>query len=196
MVDCEDYENLPTQDRWMTHPTMPAAAFFRIWKQNFEKLIWMAFYNPRGSAGTAQWCISSPELQEEEEDRLALDDDFEPDGDEQGDDDDGGSEPGREDDMDEEDEQIPDEELDELMEDAYGEEAPQRRIDLQSKSNTAEYKPVDLPPPEPAEPADQRPSHIKIRERKTKVSVSRLVTKRGNVAKEDGHKSANVGFGM
>ncbi|KAF6235802.1 hypothetical protein HO173_005997 [Letharia columbiana] len=178
MIDYEEYENIPTQDKWMAHPTMPAAAFFRLWKQNFEKLVWMAFYNPRGSAGTAQWCISSATLQEEEEDRLASDDDFEPDADEQGDDEEGGSEPDGEDDMDDEDGLIPDEELDELMEDAYGEEAPQRRIDLQSEKNTAEYKPVDLPPPELAEPADQRLLHIMIRERKTK-EVYEIYTRNG-----------------
>lgn len=39
MIDYEIYENLPTQDQWMAHATMPATAFFPLWKRKFEKLV-------------------------------------------------------------------------------------------------------------------------------------------------------------
>ena len=170
MIEYGKYENIPTQDKWMAHATMPATAFFRLWKRKFERLVWMALYNPRGSAGTAQWYSYATTLQEEE-DMLASDDEFEPDQDEHGDVEGGGSESNDNDDINDEDRRIPNEEVDELMEDAYGEEAYQRQMDLQSQENTAEHKPVNLPPLEfPA----QRQSHIRSLARKTKVSTSLL----------------------
>lgn len=168
MVVYEEYENIPTPDKWMAHATMPATAFFRLWKRKFERLVWMALYNPRGSAGTAQWYVSATTRQEEE-DMLASDDEFEPDRDEHGDVEEGGSESDGEDDMHDEDGQISNEEVDELMEDAYGQEAHQRQMDLQSKENTAEEKAVDLPL---SEPADQHQPNIRSLDRKTKVSLS------------------------
>lgn len=48
MIDYEEYEALPKQDKWMAHPTLLATTFFRLWKRKFEKLVWMALYNPRG----------------------------------------------------------------------------------------------------------------------------------------------------
>ncbi len=47
MVDHEEYVKMPKQDKWMAHATMPVTAFFRFWKRKFEKLVWMALYNPR-----------------------------------------------------------------------------------------------------------------------------------------------------
>lgn len=128
----------------------------------------MALYHPKGRSGTAQW-YSSATTPQEEEDMLASDDDFEPDGDEQKDVEEGGSESDGEDDPNNGDGQIPHEEVDELMEDAYGEEAHQMKMDLQSQENTAELKPVDLPP---SEPARRRHPRIESLERKTKVSPS------------------------
>lgn len=168
MIDYEEYENIPTQDKWMAHATMPATAFFRLWKRKFERLVWMALYNPRGSAGTAQW-YSSATTPQEEEDMLASDDEFEPDGDEHEDLEEGGSESDGEDVTNDEDGQIPNEEVDELLEDAYGDEAHQRRMDLQSQENTAEHKPVNPPP---SEPTDQCQPRMRSLDRKSKVSSS------------------------
>lgn len=167
MIDYEEYEDLPTQDKWMAHFTMPATAFFRLWKRKFEKLVWMALYNPRGQAGTAQWYISALTPQEEE-DMLASDDEFEPDGDEHGDNK-SGSESESEIGMDDEDEQMPKEEVTQLMEDAYGDEAHQRMMDLQSEENTIEHEPVNPPP---SEPADRGQPRITSMDRKSKVSPS------------------------
>ncbi len=162
MVDYEEYESIPTQDRWMAHATMPVAAFFRLWKQKFEKLVWMAVYDPRGSAGTAQWYISAT-TPHEEEDMLASDDEFEAAADEHGEIE---SESDGEDDMRFEDGQISKEEVDELMEDAYGEEAHQRRRELQSQANTAGQQREDMPA---SELADQLQPLLGSLDRKTKV---------------------------
>ena len=166
MIDYESYEDLPTQDQWMAHATMPATAFFPLWKRKFEKLVWMAIYNPQGRSGTAQW-YSSTSTPQEEEDMLASDDDFEPDGDEEEDIEEVGSESDGEDDPNNGDRQIPHEEVDELMKDAYGEEALQMKKDMQSQENTAKFEPVYLPP---SEPAHQRQPRIENFKRKSKVS--------------------------
>ena len=168
MIDYESYENLPTQDQWMAHATMPATAFFPLWKRKFEKLVWMALYHPNGRSGTAHWYVSAWTPQEEE-DMLVSDDDFELEEDEDEDVEEGGSESNGEDDTNNGDGQIPHEEVDELMEDAYGEEAHQMKMDLQSQENAAKLKPVYLPP---SEPAHQRQSRYESMERKTKVSPS------------------------
>ena len=150
MIDYADYEKLPLSDKWMAHATMDAAPFFRLWKRKFERLIWMALYDPRGQGGTAQWYITA-QTRQDEEDMLASDDDFEPgvdeddddesdyDDDSEYDDDDDESEEddesedvdkqatessgseGEEDDISSgEDVHVPSEEVDGLMEDAYG----------------------------------------------------------------------------
>lgn len=169
ILDDEEYENLPKQDRWMAHPTMPVTAFFRLCKRKSEQLVWMALYNPRGLAGTAQWYVTAT-TQQEEEHMLESDDDCVPDGDEHGDVDEGGSGSDGEDEVNDVDVQISDEEVDALMEDAYGEEAHQRRMDLQSHEDTSQETPANPPLPEPE---DQRPAHIKSLDRKTKVSLLR-----------------------
>ncbi len=168
MIDYEEYEALPKQDKWMAHATLPATTFFRLWKRKFEKLVWMALYNPQGRAGTAEWYISAATL-EEEEDMLASDDEFEPDGHDNTsvDEDESGSD--GEYVVDNEGAQIPSEEVDELMEDAYGEEAHQRRIDRLSQKDTAKYEPVDHPLSEPVDRLQPRWASL---ERKTKVSPS------------------------
>lgn len=134
MLDYDEYVNIPTQDKWMAHATMPATAFFQLWKRKFEKLVWMVIYSPRGQAGTAQWYRTATTPQEEE-DMLPSDDEFQPDGDEGYEVEDGTQSAG-EDDENDEGRRISTEEVDELMEDAYGEEAKQRRIDLQSPEQT------------------------------------------------------------
>ena len=166
MVDYEEYENIPLREKWMAHATMPATALFRLWKRKFEKLVWMALYDPRGTVGTTQWYISAGTPQEEE-DMLASDDGFEPDADEEG----GSESDGEEDvnDENDEDERIPSEEADGLMEDAYGEEAHQRRKELQSQDETAGPQPVDLPA---SELADQHQPLLGNLSRKTKVGPS------------------------
>ena len=166
MVDYEEYERIPTQDRWMAHATMPATAFFRLWKRKFEKLVWMAVYDPRGSAGTAQWYISAATPQEEE-DMLASDEEFEAAADEHGEVE--SESEGEDDDMNFEDGQISKEEVDELMEDAYGKEAQQRRMELQSQESTAGQQSVDVPVPELA---DQSQPLLGSLDRKTKVGPS------------------------
>ena len=168
MIDYDEYENLPPQDKWMAHATMPASAFFRLWKRKFEKLVWMALYDPKGRAGTAQWYISATTPQEEE-DMLASDDDFEPDEDEHGGIEEDGSESDGDNDMSDGDGQISSEEVNDLMEDAYGEEAHKRKMQLQSEESTAAYQLVNMPT---SEPADRRQPLLGSLDRKTKVGPS------------------------
>lgn len=170
VVGDEEYENMPRQDIWMAHATMPVTAFFRLWKRKFEKLVWMALYNPRGSAGTAQWYIAAT-TQQGEEDMLASDDDFEPDEDEHGDVDESGGRSDGEDDVSNVDVQISNEEVDGLMEDAYSEDAYQIWKDLQPQEDPSQYTPVNPPLPEPE---DQRQAHMKSLDRRAEVSHLRL----------------------
>ena len=165
MIDYDDYEALPTQDKWMAHATMPAVEFFRTWKRKFERLIWMALYNPRGAAGTAQWFITAVTRQDEE-DMLASDDDFEPNGDGSegvGEDEDDFT---TEDDLGDDCEPISTEEVDGLMEDAYGEEAQQVMTDLLSEDENVGPSETDIPN---TVPLSQRQLSMGNLDRKTKV---------------------------
>ena len=148
MLDYDEYVKVPTQDRWMAHATMPATAFFQLWKRKFEKLVWMVIYNPQGLAGTAQWYRTATTPQEEE-DMLPSDDEFRPDGDEWDEDGDETDSDGKDEDN-EEGGRISTEEVDELMEDAYGGEAKQRRPDTQSPENTTEHEEVGMSDSAPA----------------------------------------------
>ena len=165
MIDYDDYEALPSQDKWMAHATMPAVEFLRTWKRKFERLIWMALHNPRGAAGTAQWFITAVTRQDEE-DMLASDDDFEPnrDGSEGvGEDEDDFP---TEDDSGDDREPISTEEVDGLMEDAYGEEAQQVMTDLLSEDENVGRLETDIPN---SVPLSQRQLSMGNLDRKTKV---------------------------
>ena len=174
MIDYEDYEKIPTSDRWMAHHTMHVTKFFQLWRRKFEKLIWMAVYDPRGQGGTAQW-YSTANTPQEMEDMLQSDDDFDPgDGDELevGAEEEGSlsSDHGKDEDVDD-DGQIEDEEVDDLMEDAYGIEARQKRMELLSQeTTTAEQATASSLQPPSEQPEDQPPSRWAKLERKTKVS--------------------------
>ena len=196
MIDYEEYDRIPTPDKWMAHPTMEATTFIRLWKRRFERLIWMPLYDSR--RGTAQWYITA-RTREDEEDMLASDEDFKPSDEEDDGDDDFDSADKDDDDADEKsrnetesegedkddgisnsDTQIPTGEVDNLMDDAYGKEekeAWKRRMDLQSQSQsqeedaaTVETKPMHPPP---SKPVDQRQPQWQIdMDRKTQVSRS------------------------
>ncbi|KAM0798074.1 hypothetical protein BDR22DRAFT_964853 [Usnea florida] len=142
MLDYDEYVKVPTQDRWMAHATMPATAFFQLWKRKFEKLVWMVIYSPQGMPGTAQWYHTATTPQEEA-DMLPSDDEFQPYREWHEVDDESESDGENEDN--EEDRRISTEEVDELMEDAYGEEAKQRRTETLSPDGTIEYEEADLP---------------------------------------------------
>lgn len=170
MLDCEEYDNLPLQDQWMAHATMPATDLFRLWKRRFEKLSWMALYNPHAQGYIAEWWTYR-----DEEDMPASDDgynseeddDYDPEGEKIEDIDEGGRESDSEDGMNIEDEQVLEEEVDGLMDDA-GDDSYQRRIELQSQQNIVVIEATDLPP---SKPTDQRPSHRANYERKREVSL-------------------------
>ena len=155
----------------MAHATTPATTLFRLWKQNSEKLIWMALYNPRGPADTAQWYTydNEEEMPAPEDDyNSEEDDDYDPAGEKTEDIDEGGRESDNEGGMDIEEEQILEEEVDGLMEDA-GEESYQRRMEMRSQQNiVVEIEPIDLPL---LDPAPQRPHHRVNYERKRDVSL-------------------------
>lgn len=170
MLDNEEYEKLSLQDKWMAHATMPATAFFELWKQNFEKLIWIAIYCPWGAANTVEWYMYNDEKEMPESDDdydSAEDDDYDPDGEKIEDIDEDGGESGSEDGMNMEDEQILEEEVDELMGDA-GQDFHQRRMELRCQQNLpVEIEPTNVPLSTPPPP---RPEHQVNRERKRDVS--------------------------
>ena len=108
----------------------------------------MALYSLKGWRVTAQWCFTA-ETQQDEEDVLASDDEFEFDESRHEDVEKRDSESESEDEVNDEHEQISDEEVDGLMKDAYGEEAHQRLMELQSEEDTTEQESVNLPPLKP-----------------------------------------------
>ncbi len=109
----------------------------------------MAVYDSQGREGTVQW-YGTAETHQDEEDMLASDDEFDPAGDEHRYVEASGSESAGEDDINDEDKRIPKDELDNLMEEAYGKEATQKRIDLQNQESVAEHLLIDPPPSIPA----------------------------------------------
>ena len=161
MLDYKEYENLPLQDKWMAHATMSATELFQLWKRRFEKLFWMALYNPGGQGWIAQWYTF-----EDEEDLLASDDDYDPEREKIEDVNEGWKESDSEDGMNNEDKQIPEEEIDELIDDA-SEDSHQRRMELWSQQNIVESEPIDL---FHLNPTDQRPIHPAKFERSREVS--------------------------
>ena len=180
MLDYDEYVNVPTQNKWMAHATMPAIAFFQLWKRKFEKLVWMVIYNPRGLAGTGQWYRTATTPQEEE-DMLPSDDEFQPDGD-GGDEVEDGTDSDGEDDESEEGRRVSTEEVDGLMEDAYGEEAKQRRTDTQSPESATEDEEVDLPD---SAPANQRQPLIATLHAEVQVSPCCLTPIGGDTTEAD-----------
>ena len=127
----------------------------------------MPMYNPKGREGTAQWHITV-ETRQDEEDMLASDDDFRPDTDGHKEVISGESETEDEDDMNKEDGQISDEEINDLMEDAYGEEASQKLVDMQAQEDAANHRPINSPP---SEPINKYKPNMDFLNRQTKVSV-------------------------
>ena len=167
MIDYEEYEALPGQIKWMAHATMPVTTFFRVWKRRFERLVWMALYNPRGAAGTAQWYISAVTRQDEE-DMLASDDDFEPSECESDESEDGHGHSDGEDDLSDQGELIPNEEVNGLMEDIYGEGAHQIMMDHQTQDQTADNTQLNHPSPGLL---DRHQSSMANLDQKTKVGL-------------------------
>ncbi|MCJ1307671.1 hypothetical protein MMC25_001319 [Agyrium rufum] len=137
MVIDNDYEKIPFPDRWMAHATTDMSTFFILWKRRFERLVWMPLYNCAGQARTAEWYITAVKRQQEE-DLLSSDDEFEIDESDvdrvEGD---GESESEGQDDVnyddDDDEQQISEEELKGLMEDAFGEDAEQKLNKMRSQ---------------------------------------------------------------
>ncbi|KAL8831395.1 MAG: hypothetical protein Q9170_005309 [Blastenia crenularia] len=149
MVDYDEYERIPLQDRWMAHATMDATAFFKLWKRKFERLLWMPLYNSRGQAGTAQW-YSTAQTKQDEEDLLESDDDFEPDSDEDGESDDGSSLSDDDDDVAEDRGYVSDEEVSGLAEDANIEEARPQTDEPQTLNTSNDEEAVNSSEPKAA----------------------------------------------
>ena len=134
----------------------------------------MPVYNPRGRAGTAQWYITAS-TPEDEEDILASDDEYEP-TDDDGDDEeeqqeeerDGRASVDRDDATSEGSSPLSTEEVDELMEDAFGEESSLQKMTLESQVNIANEAPVS-----PTQVMLRGPSHLDMNsfDRKTRVGL-------------------------
>ncbi|KAI0467971.1 hypothetical protein F4859DRAFT_221230 [Xylaria cf. heliscus] len=145
MVDYANYERTDKADRWMCYPTMPAVDFFKLWQARWEKLVWIPVYNPRDGPATASWWYRAIPGSDEEEYILDSDAEYEPTDDE---DDSSGSidssagsedEGDASDNDDENDESasktaLSDREVDDVLDDAFGEEGQRMRIQFASES--------------------------------------------------------------
>ncbi|KAI1749147.1 hypothetical protein F4782DRAFT_317654 [Xylaria castorea] len=153
MVDYADYERTDKADRWMCYPTMPAVDFSKLWKARWEKLVWIPVYNPSGGPATALWWYRAIPGSDEEEYILVSDAEYEPTEDEDGSLGSGGSSVGSE--VDEcgasgnGDENasktaLSDREVDDILDDAFGEKRQMMRIKFTSEveENADEIIPV------------------------------------------------------
>lgn len=144
MLGYAEYEALPPADKWMAHATLPAPTFFDRWRRKLERLVWMPVWDSRfgevGGGGRVEWYATATTRVEEEE-MLASDIEFELDegngsgsgdcGDESGDGGEGKEGVNKEKDEGWENEgKISDEEVEELLVDAFGkEDAEQKRLE-------------------------------------------------------------------
>ncbi|KAJ8124180.1 hypothetical protein ONZ43_g35 [Nemania bipapillata] len=137
MIDYAEYEGMDKADQWMCFPTMPVVEFFKLWQARWEKLVWIPVYNPKGGPATASWWYRAIPGSDEEEYILDSDAEYEPTDDE--DDDSDSADSGAEDEGDEDDTSglayestskrtLTDQEVDELLEDAFGKNGEKMRI--------------------------------------------------------------------
>ena len=150
MADYEVYESLPPADKWMAHATMNVTNFLEHYNRKFLHMIWMVVYDPRGAQGTAQWYITA-ETRQDEIDLLSSDEEYEQEQDvsmdtdrSEADSEDGGN-------TEEDDPSLSGGELDDLMGDAYGEDAAQQAEAFQKAANEdvgedSNDKPTLIPP--------------------------------------------------
>ena len=119
VVDYDVYESLPVADRWMAHATINVTRFFERYKRAFLKMVWMVVHDSNGAQGTAQWYITA-ETRQDEIDVLSSDEEYEQ---EEGlsiESDSGSSEGDNAEDVES---SLSEDELDDLMRDAFEEDA-------------------------------------------------------------------------
>ena len=61
MIPYAEYEHLPKQDKWMAYPTMPAAAFFDLWRRRWAKLVWLPVPTSKGPFSALWWHRALPQ---------------------------------------------------------------------------------------------------------------------------------------
>jgi hypothetical protein len=153
----------------MAHPTIGVIEFCRRWKRRYECLIWIAVYNARGSAGTAEW-YSTAESRVDEEDDMESEDDYEPDEDDEHDESDYSEYEEEDNDDSESDVAVSDDEADWLMEDSYGEASRKDWKGVQIQGASHAYQPMNHPKSELSrDPAQDRWERLR---RKTEASLA------------------------
>ncbi|KAI1415545.1 hypothetical protein F5Y13DRAFT_156256 [Hypoxylon sp. FL1857] len=126
----EEYEQLAKEDKWMAFPTLPARDFFKLWQARWEKLVWLPVHRPaEGRAGALWWYRVMP-CSDDEEAILISDDDFTPHDDCGSDEDITSTSEAEEDDEDEA--ALSDSEVNDILLEAFGEEAQNRRAEFAS----------------------------------------------------------------
>lgn len=76
MIPCAEYEDLPRQDKWMAYPTMPATAFFDLWRRRWAKLVWLPVPTSKGPFSALWWHRALPQS-DAEASILESDDEYE-----------------------------------------------------------------------------------------------------------------------
>lgn len=172
MIDWEEYEEFPLENRWMAHPTWLVDGYFKLWKRRLERLIWMPV--PQSQGTTAEWYITIAN-RDEEEDMLASDDEFLLDredieySDESGDDGEEEEHIETKDSSNTAASDIPDEEVEKLMQDAYGQVAKQKRTELLSEEYHSEGSNRNTSSSD--REVDTRSDRLRSLDKKTKASL-------------------------
>ncbi|ETS85225.1 hypothetical protein PFICI_03250 [Pestalotiopsis fici W106-1] len=76
MIPYAEYEDLPKQDKWMAYPTMPAAAFFDLWRRRWAKLVWLPVPSSKSPFSALWWHRALPQS-DAEASILESDDEYE-----------------------------------------------------------------------------------------------------------------------
>ncbi|KAI1136857.1 hypothetical protein F5Y05DRAFT_88927 [Hypoxylon sp. FL0543] len=140
MLPYDEYEQLAKEDKWMAYPTLPAREFFKHWQARWEKLIWLPVPRPGADRATALWWYRVIPDSDDEEAILVSDDDFTPDSEQDSDGEvDSSSEAEGEDDGDET--ALSDDEVNDILREAFGEEAQNKRVEFASAEAYGPFPP-------------------------------------------------------
>ncbi|OTA55680.1 hypothetical protein K449DRAFT_452636 [Hypoxylon sp. EC38] len=161
MFPYDEYEQLATEDKWMAYPTLPARDFFQLWQARWEKLVWLPVHSPAGGRATALWWYRVMPGSDDEEAILISDDEFTLNSD-HGDDEDVSSSPESEEQDEGDEKALSDSEVNDILQEAFGEEAQSKRVEFASAQA---YEP--FPPRSPV--LDLRSEREKRSEKRAKI---------------------------
>jgi hypothetical protein len=155
-MDYAEYEKIDKAYRWMCYPTMPVVEFFKLWRARWEKLVWIPVQNPRRGPASALWWYRAIPGSDEEQYILSSDTEYEPTNDVDDEDSNSDSDAESNDDFsgggdveNSEDMILSDNELDDILEDAFGKEAQKKRQEFTSDFARSTDDSLSAPSSEP-----------------------------------------------